>query len=198
MRLYHVPGTRSSRVRWMLEEAGLPYELETLTRDERHEPAHLARHPLGRVPVIHDGTGYVFESAAHCLQIADLAPAAGLIAPVGTHERFLQYQWVFFAMIELEVPVVAMYLYGPNSAIGTPKPERAAEGLEAYRKAVKLVDDALATSDYMVGNAFSVADVVVAGVLGFGQFLGMNEGFANLSSYLERTHGRPAYARAAD
>jgi glutathione S-transferase len=196
MRLYHVPGTRSSRVRWMLEESGLPYELETITREERHEPAHLARHPLGRVPVIHDGTGYVFESAGHCLQIADLAPEAGLIAAVGTHERFLQYQWVFFAMIEMEVPVVAMYLYGPNSAIGTPKADRAEEGLAAYRKAAQLIEDALAGKEFLVGDSFSVADVVVAGVLGFGQFLGMNEGFTNIAGYLERTHGRPAYARA--
>ena len=101
MRLYHIAGTRSSRVHWALEEAGLPYEIENITRDERKEPAHLARHPLGRVPVVHDGEGYVFESAAIVLQIADLAPAGKLIAAAGSHDRALQYQWVLYAMVEM-------------------------------------------------------------------------------------------------
>ena len=136
MRLYHIAGTRSSRVRWALEEAGLPYEIESITREERKEPAHLARHPLGRVPVVHDGEGYVFESAALALHVADLAPAGSLVAAPGSHDRALQYQWVVYAMVEMETGVMERYLYGESD------PARSAAGVERYRAAADPVVDA--------------------------------------------------------
>jgi glutathione S-transferase len=190
MRLYHVPGTRSSRVHWLLEEIGKPYDLTVMTRDERHEPPHLARHPLGRVPVVHDGEGYVFESAGLCLHLAESNPEAGLLPAAGTHDRALVYQWVFYAMLEMEPGIVEKYIYGETDAA------RTAAGVESYRKAVQVIEDELAGKDYLVGGTFSVADLIVAGVAGFGGFLGMNDGFPNLAAYLERINARPALLRA--
>jgi len=78
----------------MLEEIGVPYELTVMTRDERKSAEHISRHPLGRVPVIElDDGRLLFESAAICIQLADLHPEAGLIPPVGSPERGLVYQW---------------------------------------------------------------------------------------------------------
>ena len=54
MKLYFVPSTRSTRPRWLLEELGVPYELVPLDRAQTKSPEHLARHPLGHVPVIED------------------------------------------------------------------------------------------------------------------------------------------------
>ena len=190
MRLYHVPGTRSSRVHWLLEEIGKPYDVTVMTRDERYEPAHLARHPLGRVPVVHDGDGYVFESAGICLHLAESHPEAGLVPAAGTHDRALVYQWVFFAMLEMEPGIVAKYIYGETDA------ERTAAGVESYRKATQLIENELAGKEYLVGGKFSVADVVVCGVVGFGAYLGMNNGFSNIAAYIERLTARPAYQRA--
>ena len=190
MRLYHVPGTRSSRVHWLLEEIGKPYDVTVMTRDERYEPAHLARHPLGRVPVVHDGDGYVFESAGICLHLAESHPEAGLVPAAGTHDRALVYQWVFFAMLEMEPGIVAKYIYGETDA------ERTAAGVESYRKATQLIENELAGKEYLVGGKFSVADVVVCGVVGFGAYLGMNDGFSNIAAYIERLTARPAYQRA--
>src|ERR1700729_2205366 len=101
-----MPRTRSSRVLWLLAEIDAPYELVKLAPEERKSPEHLARHPLGRVPALEldDGT-VVFESAAICLQLADLHPDAGLIPPLGSSGRALVYQWVLFAMTELEAPL---------------------------------------------------------------------------------------------
>ena len=105
-RLFYMPRTRSSRVLWLLAEIGAPYELTKLAPEERTSGEHLARHPLGRVPALEldDGT-VIFESAAICLQLADLHPDAGLIPPLGSAERGLVYQWVLFAMTELEAPL---------------------------------------------------------------------------------------------
>jgi glutathione S-transferase len=65
---------RPPRVRWALEEVGTPYELVMLTAEELASPEHRSRHPLGRVPVLEDHEGSLFESAALCLQIADEHP----------------------------------------------------------------------------------------------------------------------------
>src|SRR6201996_2880959 len=105
-RLYYMPRTRSSRVLWLLEEIGQPYELSEIAGAQRRSAEHLRRHPLGRVPALELGDGtFMFESAAICLQLADLNPGAGLIGPVGSSARGLVYQWVVFAVSELEGPL---------------------------------------------------------------------------------------------
>ena len=105
-RLYYMPRTRSSRVLWLLEEIGERYELTEIAGNQRQSAEHLRRHPLGRVPALELGDGTtMFESAAICLQLADLYPAAGLIPPLGSSERALVYQWVVFAVAELEGPL---------------------------------------------------------------------------------------------
>ena len=72
MRLYHREHAgRPIRVAWMLEELGEPYEVTVMTREESKGEEHRARHPLGRVPVLEDDEGFVFESAAICLHLAD-------------------------------------------------------------------------------------------------------------------------------
>src|SRR5664279_1445047 len=101
-----MPRTRSSRVLWLLAELDAPCELVKLAPEQRTSAEHRARHPLGRVPALEldDGT-VMFESAAICLQIADLHPDAGVIGPPGSAERALAYQWVLFGMTELEAPL---------------------------------------------------------------------------------------------
>src|SRR5438105_14430243 len=77
-----------------------------MTREEGGGEEHRARHPLGRVPVLELDDGFVFESAAVCLHLADLHPEAGLIGPLGSHARGLAYQWSVFAPAELEPPLM--------------------------------------------------------------------------------------------
>ena len=120
VRLYYMPRTRSSRALWMLEEIGAPYELTEIAGAERRSALHRARHPLGRVPALEleDGT-VMFESAAICLALGDLHPEAGLTAPLGSSERALIYQWVLFAMTELEGP---LFRCSPSSGTASPRP----------------------------------------------------------------------------
>jgi glutathione S-transferase len=138
MRLYHVPGTRSTRVLWLLEEIGAPYELTVMAREDRQREEHLLRHPLGRVPVIEEEGGFVFESAAICLHLAELYPEAGLIPAPQSHERALVYQWTFFAMDELEPSLVEV------SATRASDPERAATAAERFQAAGGVIEEALA------------------------------------------------------
>ena len=106
MRLYHQPRSRSTRVLWLAEEAGAPVDVVVIEREQKTTDDYRKMHPLGRSPAYVEDGGPVFESAALCLHLADRHPEAGLIAAPGSYERALQYQWCFFAMTELEAPLV--------------------------------------------------------------------------------------------
>jgi glutathione S-transferase len=191
MRLYHVPNTRSTRVLWLLEETGAPYDLTLMTGDERRGETHATRHPLGRVPVIEDDEGFVFESLAILLHIADLHPDAGLIPPPGSHERALVYQWSVFAMTELEPEVIEVFV-----ARRAEDAERTADAALRFKDAAAVVEDALDDGEYLVGGRFTVADLVCAAVLLFGRRADLLVGFPRIDAYLERIEARPARQRA--
>lgn len=190
VRLYHVPQTRATYVLWLLEEIGAPYDLTVLAPDDRKTPEHRARHPLGRVPVIEEEGGYVFESAAIFLHLADLHPEAGLIPPVGTHERALVYQWVLFSMTELEPPLLeAAFSREPDS-------ERSEAARARFREAAGVIESALEGRDLLVGDRFTVADLACGGKLMLGKRFGLIDGLPRVEGYVERLAERPARQRA--
>ena len=191
MRLYHVPNTRSNRVLWLLEEIGAPYDLTLMTADERRGEEHVTRHPLGRVPVVEDEEGFVFESLAILLHIADLHPEAGLIPPLGSHDRALVYQWSVFGMTELEPAVIEVFV-----ARRAEDQERIDKGVEGFREAAAVVEDALDDGDYLVGGEFTVADLVCGAVLLFGRRAELTDGLPRIADYLARLEARPARERA--
>jgi glutathione S-transferase len=186
-----MPRTRSSRVLWLLAEIGAPYELTKVASEQRRSADHLARHPLGRVPALEldDGT-MMFESAAICLQLADLNPDAGLIAQLGSPERALAYQWSFFAMTELEGPLYRWIRELADDAGETPSRER-------FEQAAAALAGALGDHDWLVGDQFSVADVLCASVLGSAHSRGLLGDWPVLQGYVERAEARPAFVAAA-
>lgn len=194
MRLHHQPRSRSTRVLWLLEELEIPFDLTVMSREVKQTPEYLALHPLGRSPVLEEEGGPIFESAALILHIADQNLDAGLIAPLGSHERGLQYQWCFFGMTDLEGALmdIARQLWSdgePNAGIV----ERATARFVA---AAGAVEGALGDNDYLVDNSFSVADIVVGSVLAFartGEITAINDG---LVDYVDRLEARPARQRA--
>jgi glutathione S-transferase len=190
MRLYHVPNSSSQRVVWLLEEIGQPYELVVMgDRASRLEdPDHVRRHPLGRVPVLEDEGGTIFESGAICLYLADRYPAAELLPPPGTHERGLTYQWSLFAYSELQGKIA------PKRLATTPESVEAAGS--ALADVIGVIDRALDGRDFLVGDRFTVADLLVSTALASAQRWGGAELPPSLGSYLESMQARPARRRA--
>ncbi len=175
----------------MLEELDEPYELMVITQEEGSGEEHHARHPLGRVPVLDDGEGFVFESAAICLHLADMHPQAALAPAPGTHERALVYQWACFAPAELEPPLIEAAVQAQQD------PERAAKARERFDAAIAAVAEALGEDEYLVGASFSVADVMIGTALAFTQRVGFAEDLpANLQQYTARLTERAAFQRA--
>ena len=190
-RLYYMPRTRSSRVLWLLEEIGAPCELTEITGAQRRSEEHLRRHPLGRVPALELGDGTtMFESAAICLQLADQNPDAGLIGPVGSPERGLAYQWVVFAVSELEGP-----LFRWIRDLREEVPDSSAH--DRFTEAAAAMQSALAERDWLVDGRFSVADVMCASVLQGANTRELLRPWPGLEAYVQRAEGRPAYARSA-
>ena len=176
---------------WLLAEIGAPAELVKLKPEERSSAEHRARHPLGRVPAfeLDDGT-IMFESAAICLQLADLHPDAGLIGPLGSAERALVYQWVLFGMTELEAPLYRWVREAAEDSSDSPSRERFAEAASA-------LEAALGDRAWLVGDSFTVADVICASVLGSAHARELLEDWPGLQAYVERGQARPAFVEAA-
>ncbi len=175
----------------MLEEIGEQYELTVMNWEEGSDEAHRARHPLGRVPVVQFDEGYVFESAAICLHIADRHPEAELIGPLGTEARALAYQWSIFAPAELEPPLIEAAIFGESD------PERAEKARARFLRAADAVARALDRGDYLVEGKFGVADVLVSTVLSFVKRAKFPEPLPPvLEDYITSLFERPAYQRA--
>ncbi len=179
---------RPPRVRWALEEAGAEYDEVVMTREQGDSEEHQRRHPWGRVPVLQTDDGNLWESAALCLQVADLYPDAQLIPAVGTYERGLVYQWTIFAMSELEATLLRLRRARADKRDETEIRNAVDVRLGAVAAAVEDVD-------YLVANRFTVADIVVGGVLTVAKRLEVLSQGA-LSEYLERLEERPAHQRA--
>jgi glutathione S-transferase len=189
-RLYHLPRSRSSRALWALEEIGVPFEVTVMTGADRKSEAHIARHALGRVPVIEDDAGHLFESAAIVLALADRHTQAGLNFPLGTRERELVYQWVLFAMAELEPPIVEARDQRESD------PARANVAAERFSSRAALLERALEGREFLVADRFSAADIVVGSVAGFARRVELLAEFPEINRYIDALAARPAFQRA--
>jgi glutathione S-transferase len=193
-RLYHREGAgRPRRVRWAFEEAGAPYEWIVMDEQTGRGEEHARRHPLGRVPVLESDGGLLHESAALCLQVADLNPGSGLIAAPGSHERGRAYQWSFFAMTELETAMIAAI-----RAKRSDDADAAAATQARLTKAVAALEEALDGHHYLLGDQFTIADVIVGGVCFSARQHGVLPDSPIVTAYLERLDARPAKQRAFD
>jgi len=197
MKLYYVPRTRASRPRWVLEELGVPYELVRLdpSRGETRTPEHLARQPLGHVPALEDGDVRMFESAAICLWLAERFPEKGLLPPPGTAGRAAAYQWLAYALSELEPPLNAV-AGEKRKPEAERRPERIEKAVERFRKAAAPLEPILGKKRWLLGDDFTVADVIVAACLSWGRSVGGLDRLPACEAYVSRARERPAFRRA--
>ena len=193
--LYHAAPSRSSIVRWMLEEVGEPYDLHVLDlkKGENREPAYLAINPMGKVPALRHGETVVTETAAICAYLADAFPEAGLAPSHGSRLRGPYYRWLFFAAGPLEAAVT-------NKAFGfeVPAERRAMAGYGSLSSVLDTLEQAVSGRAYLVGDRFTAADVYVASHLGWGMMFGSIERRPAFERYHEGFSQRPAVLRARE
>lgn len=197
MKLYYARFTRAGRVRWLLEEAGAPYELERLDMraGDHKATSYLAIHPHGVVPALEIDGFVLYESVAICLHLADLLPDAHLAPAVGTPDRALYYQWMVYANATLEPPI---HQYASHTRF-LPEDRRVAAVAEdaqgKVRHALTNLERVLSGRETLL-EAFSAADIIIGGMLMWAKSMGLVAGFPVLLRYCDRLAQRPAYKRS--
>ncbi|MFP2957155.1 glutathione S-transferase family protein [Myxococcus sp. 1LA] len=159
MKLYFFQQSRATRVRWMLEELGIPYELAPvdMMKGGHKQPAYLKVHPLGALPAIEDEGGPLFESAAIIMHLADMSPEKQLAPPMGSYGRGEYYQWILFAMTEMEPPIITI----AQHTLFFPEAERSASAVSRasnrFKAVAAVLDERMKGRDFILGNTFSAA-----------------------------------------
>ena len=195
MKLFFAPQTRAVGSRWALEEVAAPHDLIRLKfPEELTRPDLRAVNPLGQVPTLVDGDQIVTESSAIALYLADRFPASSL-APV-QDLRHNYYQWAFFVGAALEPHLLEVFLHTVRLPEAERSSERAAKGKEGFDRALGVVNDHLASHEYLLGEKFSMVDVILGSLLGWAQMMNLLTGFDHVRAYFKRVRSRPAFERA--
>ena len=180
---------RDVRVRWALEEAKLPYRVESVPFGDR-KADHFANQPFGQVPWLTDGDVSIFESGAILLHLGERSEALMPVDPRGRSEAI---NWLFAALNSVELASLPWVLFQFSGDTGdTPGWKRFDEFLNAR---LKHLEPILAKREWLAG-AFSVADILMSDVLRLvDRFQGLAS-YPACRAYVERALARPAFKKA--
>jgi glutathione S-transferase len=187
---YYAPQSRSGIVLWMLEELGVPYKMEQLSlkKGTHKSPAYLAINPMGKVPAIKHGDTVVTEAAAICCYLADAFPAAGLAPAIGDPDRGTYLRWMFFSPSCIE-PAIA------DKAFQRPPAPASSIGYGDFDTVMDVLSQAVSRGDYLLGDRFSAADVVLGSAIRYGMMFGVIPKRPEFQAYAGRLESRPALQR---
>lgn len=187
--LFHAPNSRSSRIVWMLEELAVPYEIRPVSiyRPMTGEgvPDDANPHPDKRVPAIdHDGV-LVTESQGIALYLADAFPGAGLAPAIDDRLRGAYLTWMAWYVAEMEPALFAGF---SGELAGSAEKQRGYDAVLARLRA------ALSAGDYVMGDVFTAADILIGSALNFARRAFPED--ALLDAYVARCRQRPAAVKA--
>ncbi|MBS01486.1 MAG: glutathione S-transferase [Gammaproteobacteria bacterium] len=198
LKLHFAPNSRAGRILWLLEELGLPYELNRMDfhpKDLKSDE-HRARHPLGRVPVLDDGDVSIYESGA-IVEYIIARHTDGALKPAVDSPLYPEFlQWFHYCEGMVMPPVNTIVV----QTVLLPPERRNEEALgQAQRllsRALIPVNEALEGKDYLIGD-FSAADIMLGHACFMSNRLGcVADDMTNLKGYVERIAARPAFQTA--
>jgi len=179
---------RDLRVRWALEEAGLPYRVESTPFKER-DADHIAHQPFGQVPWLTDGDLSIFESGAILMHLGEKSEA---LAPADPRGRAEVTEWVFAALNSVEMPALPWAMYQFMNLAGGPQWDFV-DGFLTLR--LQRMEAVLAGREWLTGR-FSIADILMADVLRVVDNFDGLAGYPAARAYVERATARPAFKKA--
>jgi glutathione S-transferase len=210
--VHHLNNSRSQRVLWLLEELGVPYEVQKYQRDAKTmlAPAELTRvHPLGKSPVLTDNAITVAESGAIVEYLLETYGAGRLVPQPGTESRRRFTYWLHFAEGSAMPPLLLKLIFDRiGSGQGMPFfAAPVARGIASKVKALMIepnlkrqldfMESELERSEWFAGDDFSAADIQMSfPVEAAAQRAGLDASRPKLMAYLKKIHARPAYQRA--
>lgn len=185
------PGSRLTRVTWMLEELGQPYRIVKAARDSEEMYRH---HPSGKGPTLIDGGIEVTDSAAICAYLADKHPEKGM-GPQTPAERAHLNAWLFFAQSELEAPLWNRLKHGSM----LPEQERVDVGpwtTAEFTREIRSLETRLGANEFAMGGRFTAADVILGHCGQWARDAQFQIESERVNAYFDRVLARPALARA--
>jgi glutathione S-transferase len=183
---------RDTRVRWALEEAGLPYEVRLVAHGAMKEAPHLALNPFGQIPTYEEGGLALFETGAIILHIAQHHP--GLL-PADAHARARAVTWMFAAVNTVEPPILDSFTARILEGDKPWAAERIPLVMDRIRARSLQLSAHLGDRAWLDGE-FSAGDLMMVHVLLRARPSGVLDEFPNLAAYVARGEARPAYQRA--
>ena len=180
---------RDLRVRWALEEAGLPYRVEGVPFQNRGAE-HLAHQPFGQVPWLTDGDISIFESGAILLHLGELSEALMPVDPRGRSEAL---EWLFAALNSVEMASLPWSILQFSGDTGETPAWKRLDGFLKTR--LGRLEPVLADREWLAGR-FSVADILMADVLRLVDRFDGLAGHPACRTYVTRALARPAFMKA--
>lgn len=184
---------RDLRVRWALEEAGLPYTARLLGLNDKETAAYRALQPFGQVPIFQEDDFVMFESGAIVQHIADRSPT---LSPLDAEGRLRMNTWLFAALNSVEPALENLLhidLFFPDEAWAKARRPGALafaakrlEGLAAW----------LEDREYLEDDRFTAADLMMTTVLRIPRTTDLVTSMPVLDAYVRRCEARPAFHRA--
>ncbi|WP_062344121.1 glutathione S-transferase family protein [Novosphingobium sp. CCH12-A3] len=193
MKLHHLNNSRSFRVFWLLEELGLPFEV---IHHQRHPetqmgPAALkAAHPLGKAPALETEHGTIVESGA-IIDYIIRRYGNGALAPANDSPDLPRYlEWMNIAVSIGTMPIM-LKVYGRAAGLAGTEFDRRADA--EFAGVLGYIERSLEGHDYLVGDAFSAADIQVSFIGELARVLVDVSPYPQMIDWMKRLHARPAF-----
>jgi GST-like protein len=195
---YYTPQSNATRIHWSLEELGIPYEKVKvdLRAGDQRKPEFLALNPNGKVPtVVLDGTP-MFESVAIQIALGErYGVEKGLWPALGSPEHLQALTWLVWGQVTLGT---ALMRYLQNTSDWVPKemhhPGQAEAAMKEVHTCLGMLNTRLGERDNLTGSSFTLADLDLAAVLGWGLHVSKVDlaPYPKLAAWLGRANERPA------
>ena len=201
LKLYHLPGSRSCRVLWLIFELGLECEIEkmSLADGSLRTNSYRELNPLGKAPTLDDGGVVLYESGAIVAYLLERYGAGRLAPAVGNAGRAQYLQWLHWGEATLLPPIAA--INGNRFVLA--ESDRSEAALDVARRqlsrVLNVLGDVVANREFLVGDEFSAADIMVGYGVRLAKMVGeLPEQPESIHEWHDGLAARPAYQRAFD
>jgi glutathione S-transferase len=197
MKLWYAPRTRAVRVRWLLEELDVPYELERVAFRPTTGRFFIQDTPTGKIPTLADGEVVMAESGAIVEYILERHGEGRLAPPPGSDDRARFLQWLHFAESTAFPPIGTYVWLTVYRADAADHPGLVTDARSRIQGTLQQVELVLARAPYLLGEEFTAADIMMGFTVMAARMLGvLGDDFPALNAYVERLERRPALQRA--
>jgi glutathione S-transferase len=186
---------RDLRVRWALEEAGLPYRTRLIDQGDQDTPDYRALQPFGQVPILQEDGFVLFETGAIVLHVGERSE---VLLPKDPRARARATQWLVAALNSVEPFVMEVARIDIFHAAQEWAKLRRPGAVGFVQRRLASLSKALGDKPYLDGDRFTAGDLMMTTVLRILKHTDIVTRDKRLGAYVERCTARPAFRRALD